>query len=604
MNLRKLCTAVLSAAGTLLLASTSFASPSSPQILAVGSSGIFTSMGIAAVNGDPQTGASTICGSNFWSASGSSGLAYAVDGRTGKSIPNEGGSIWVAWDADPPNVVCAYLSVDSIVGQRLFLGQGAAGNATLTVTAAAKSTAGANAVSFVLDTATTGLPASVWNVLTDSGAMDQHFNVALTDIRPEDGQYAYTRAACNRANQYDVSCFGYGPLGGVGTAILSSYTATSAQVVAYSISGTDPFTGLTVPSFQTIPIGATPILLFYNTTNTTDGLGAYLPTNITDSTAAMIWSGQFGLVDQLVGRQTGSTKTLHVVQREPVSGTYNTFEFQMIHTRDSYGGAWSQEFGFGPTPSCAGFTLGSPKYTPPVEPGDLGCANPMDVAGAMGTTYGGRRTRGIGTGELVGAVNSSNNPDSIGYAFWGLGTFGGKTNTKYMTVNGAEPLFANYQTNNGAPPSCSGYFNAAPAFGCTGAFSPISNVTFANLTNGSYRVWSTIRAVIYSSYTPPATGPSVQTLILGAQDQAHVNVPDFVPTVYCSSGSSGNCTGGTTTGMPVFRSHYPISGTNPNNGVISPSSEAGGDMAGRAFYNVQESEFYSLTGNYLYTFIE
>src|SRR5579862_1610258 len=214
MNLNKLCRGVLSLAGGLLFASTSYAQITSPQVLAVGSSGVFTTVAIAMTQADPITGA-TMCGSNVWTAGSS--IAQGIDARNG-SIPAEGGNIVVVWDnSTSPNTVCAYLSVDSVVGQRLFLGQAASGNATLNLTSAAETTAGANKVSFLKDTATTGLPSAVYSILNG-----KHFNVAFTDIRPEDGQYAYGRAACNRAGTTDVSCFGYGPAGGIGTAILRS----------------------------------------------------------------------------------------------------------------------------------------------------------------------------------------------------------------------------------------------------------------------------------------------------------------------------------------------------------------------------------------------
>jgi hypothetical protein len=594
MNWKKLCSTALSMMGAILLF-TSTSSAQTPQIVAVGSSGVFTTVVISMISGDPITGTTTTCGTHVWTAGSS--IAMGVDARNG-SIPLEGGNIAVVWDIDSaPTTVCAYLSVDSVVGQRLFLGQAVSGNATLQLTSAALTAAGANKVSFVTDTATTGLPSAVYTAVNG-----HHFNVAFTDIRPEDGQFAYGRAACTRSGVTDVSCFGYGPLGGIGTAIQSSYSQTSAQVVAYSISGTDPFTGLTIPAFTTINLGATPVIVFYNTTDTaTGGLGNLLPTSITSSTASAIWSGLIGLNDELVGFSTGTSKVLHVVQREPVSGTYNTFEWQMVHSRDNHGGDYSQEYNFGPTPSSC-FT---PPSTATFVPPTVSCANPMNVTGSQGSTFGGLRTRAIGTGEMVNAVNSANNPNSIGYAFWGLGTFGGKANIKYLAVDGADPLYASY--SNGAFPSCTGAFNLG-TFSCSGALP-----TFANLRNGGYRVWSTIRAVIYQSYTPPSSGPSVNALIQATQDQAHTNIPDLVPSIYCANSSCSS----TVDGLPVFRSHYPVSGKQANNGVTSASSgfcasdqsspnciEEGGDMAGKPFFDIQDQEFFSLTGNEFLTWIQ
>lgn len=603
MNFRKFCTAALSVAGAMLLASASYAQV--PQVVGVGSSGLFPTITIAEVTADPITLAPAPCGTHVWT--GGSSLASGIDARNG-SIPAEGGNLSVVWDNDTtPTTICAYLSVDSVVGQRLFLGQSASGNATLSIAAAAQTTAGANKVSFVTDfcgagPGCAGLPGPVYTAL--NGA---HFNVGYTDIRPEDGQLAYTRAACTRASVTDTSCFGYGPLGGIGTAIQSSYSQTSAQVVAYSISGTDPFTGLTIPAFKTIPVGGSPVVLFYNKTDVAaGGLGALLPTNINASTATAFWSGLIGTNDQLVGLSTGSPKALHVVAREPVSGTYNTFEWQLIHTRDHRSGDFSQEYNFGPTPAGCFVPPSPATYIPPT----VACANPMNVTGSQGATYGGFRTRAIGTGEMVNAVNSANNPNSIGYAFWSLGTFGGKANIKYMTLNGVDPIYPSYATNNGGFPACSGAFNLN-TFACTG---PLP--TFDNVKNGNYRVWSTLRAVIYQSYTPPATGPSVTGLILAAQDQARTNLPDFVPSVYCSAHTGTTCTA-TADGFPAFRTHYPVSGKGANNGTTSASTgfcasdqtapncfEEGGDMAGVAFIDIQDQDYFALTGNEFLTWIE
>jgi hypothetical protein len=593
MNWKNLCRAGLLTAGAMLLAAASQAQ--APQFVAVGSSGLFPSMGIAAVANDPITHASPLCGTNFWSTKTASGLAGGIDARNG-SIPEEFGNLWVAWDnSTTPTVVCAYLSVDSIVGLRLFYGQSATGNATISLSSAAQSAAGANAVSFVTDTATTGLPPAVYNLV--NGA---HFNIVFTDIRPEDGQFAYGRAACTRAGVTDVSCFGYGPAGGIGTQINSSYSQTSAQVVAFSISGTDPFSGLPIPATTTVPVGGEPVVLFYNTTDTsTGGLGHELPTNITSETASAVWSGLFGLTDQLVGRTTGGAVQLHVVEREPVSGTYNTFEWDTIHARDNFGGGYSQEYGFGPTPAGCFTPPATANYIPPT----VSCANPANATGAMGSSFGGRRTRAIGTGEMVSAISSANNPDSIGYAFWSLGSFGGKPNLKYLTLNGADPIYPNYATNSGNFPACSGAVNLN-TFACTG---PLP--TFDNVKNGGYRSFNVMRAAYLKSYTAPTTGPSVTALILAAQDTAESTIPDIVPSVFCANASCSS----TTPGLSVFRSHYNISGVDANNGTAAgfcaadqtaPCGEEGGDMAGKAFYTVQDTEYFSLTGNELLTWIQ
>jgi hypothetical protein len=204
----------------------------------------------------------------------------------------------------------------------------------------------------------------------------------------------------------------------------------------------------------------------------------------------------------------------------------------------------------------------------------------MNVPGVSSHNH---RFRAIGTGEMIGAVDSSNGVNRLGYAFFGLGSFGGKTNTRYVDIDGVDPLFPTSATVNGnASALCSGFFNTTPAFSCT------NDPSFDGVVAGNYRYWNIIRAVYYSSYTNPATGPSVPGLILAAQDQAKsaTGPHDFVPFQYCSvAGSGGVCgTGGLVANLPVFRVHYPLSlitsGIASNgNGACEPA-ENGGDMAG------------------------
>jgi ABC-type phosphate transport system substrate-binding protein len=585
----KLSAAPLTAAIGLLFASTCYGQLTTPQVVGVGSSALFPSVTIAMVQGDPiinPGGTTGYCGKNLWTAG--SGIASGIDARSA-GIPAEGGNIAVVWDTTPPTQVCVYLSVDSVVGQRLFLGQTSSNqNATISLTSAALTTAGANKVSFLQDTATTGLPSSVFSVV--NGA---HFNVAFTDIRPEDGQIAYNRAACALlSGDPGKSCMGYGPIGSVGTAVESSYSQTSAQVVAYSISGTDPFSGAAIPAFTTIPIGADPVVVIVNTSNTAaGGLGGTSPTfsNINGHTLAAIYGGSLGQTADILSG--GGDQVLHIVEREPVSGTYNTFEWQLVHARDGNTDN-AQESGNNPTPAGC-FT---PPATATFVPPTVACGNPMNAAGPVGSF----RTRAIGTGEMVNAINSTNNPNSIGYAFWSLGTFGGKTGLKYLALDGVDPIGATY--TNGVIPNCTGFFNTTPAFSCTGTLPSLTNVAL-----GNYRVWSTLRAVIFASYVAPSSGPSVPGLILAAQDQAITNIPDFVPYHVCASSSCSVASGPFTSTLPVFRSHYNASGITANNGTnasFGTGIEGGGDMAGSIFTTRSDVDFFNTTGNEFLTWIQ
>jgi hypothetical protein len=432
------------------------------------------------------------------------------------------------------------------------------------------------------------LPAAVYALV--NGA---HFNVAFSDIRPDDGQYAYGRAACAPADE--SSCFGYGPLGGVGTAILSSFNSNSvANVVAFSISGgTDAFTGLTVPSTKIINIGAYPVMFFYNALDTSaGGLGALLPKNALSHAIEGLITGQLGLTQDLLGTAT-TGKVMDVVVREPISGTYNTTEFQIAHDRDGNSG-YSQETGFTPTSlgtNC--FTVpSSPTYVSPTP----NCSNPMAVPGLANHRY-----RAIGTGEMVSAVNSTNGNNRLGYAFFSLGTFVASKagNTRYLAIDGVDPLYPSY--SNGVFPTCTGAFNLG-TFSCPAGVAP----TFDGVKSGNYRVWNIIRALRYSSYTPPSSGPSVDALITAAQDQAHsAAASDFVPYQYCTAGGSGSCTTSAPV-LTVFRSHYALPATVgfASNGIGSEPAENGGDMAGSIFNIVNESDSFNISGNTFTTWIQ
>src|ERR1700737_4226539 len=428
-----------------------------PQIVAVGSSGAFTSMVASMTLPDATLGyASAVCGTRVWTYSNAT-LIWAVDPRAA-GIPNEPGNIAVVWDSDAtPNNVCVYLSVDSIVGLRLLLGQsragGTAGNGFLHVDPSVSGTpggtvglAGQNKVGFVTDTVNNtcgptstgpcGLPPAVYALV--NGA---HFNLAFSDIRPDDGQYAYGRAACGPVDE--ISCFGYGPLNGIGTAILSSFnTNNAANTVAFAVAGgSDQFSHLNVPSTKVINIGAYPVMFFYNALDTAaGGLGALLPKNVLSHTIGGFFSGQLGLNQDLMGVPTTPLKALDIIEREAMSGTFNTFEFQGVHDRDG-NTAYSQETGvfvptnYGTGAACPFVVPSSPTYLSPVG----NCSNPLSVPGLAN-----RRFRAIGTGEMVSAVNNSpNGTNRLGYAFFSLGTFVASRagNTRYMTLDGVDPLY-------------------------------------------------------------------------------------------------------------------------------------------------------------------
>ncbi len=611
--MKKLLVAPFLLAASLFMAGNSYAQ--APQIIAGGSSGAFTSIVAAMVLPDATLGyTSPICGSNVWTYSSAS-LVYAVDPRSG-SIPTEPGSIAVVWDnSTSPNTVCVYMSIDSIVGLRLFYAQsgsgGSSGNGyihldpSVSGSGSVAGLAGQNKVGYITDTVNNtcgpsgtspcGLPPAVYALV--NGA---HFNSIFSDIRPDDGEYAYGRAACAPADEQ--GCFGYGPLGGIGTAILSAFNTNNvANVIAFNVSGgVDQISGLTVPATKTINVGAYPMMFFYNDLDTTagKGLGALLPTNALSHVIEGFLSGTLGLNQDLVGTAVGTPAAVDVVFREPVSGTYNTTEFQIVHDRDG-NSSFSQETGFTPTSygtNC--YTIpSSPTYVDPGAATSTNCSNPARVPGLYN-----HRMRGVTGGEVIAAVNgapASGNQNRLGYAFWSLGSFAPSKagNTRYLAIDGVDPLYAS--VGSGTWPSCTGAFN-------TGGLTCSNPPNFTNVKNGNYRVWNIIRGIRYASYTPPTSGPSVDTLIAAAQDQAYsAAAADFVPYQRCTAGTTSGCTTFAPV-LTVFRSHYALPSTVgiASNGIGSEPAENGGDMAGTIFNTINESDAYNIAGSTFITWIQ
>src|SRR5208337_835016 len=103
---------VLAFAAMMLFSLSSFAS-TTVQFLGAGSSAMFNTFALAAYG-------SSTCGGYIWTYKNG---AQGVDGRGG-GAPVQTGNIWIVWDnPTAPTVVCAYLNVDSVVGNQLFFAQ-------------------------------------------------------------------------------------------------------------------------------------------------------------------------------------------------------------------------------------------------------------------------------------------------------------------------------------------------------------------------------------------------------------------------------------------------------------------------------------------------
>jgi hypothetical protein len=472
-----------------------------PYFLGAGSTAAFNSFALAA---GPAEGGG-ICGQNIWTYKNG---AQGVDNRGTGLL--ETGNVWIAWNNSiTPSIVCAYIAVDSIIGQQLFFAQPASTFNCLEPAG----TAGMNLIPTLIDTP---LPAAVIKVLQGAA-----FNAAPSDIRPEDALFEETRvlAPLNTTN-YDG--LGYGP-GPVGTAILSHFSTKSSTPALYALSGTDPITGQAIPAHKTIDVGFQVMVFAVNaqqgSAQNSGHFGdstSFFSINRRDLTLAL--NGGYAYTKDLTSIPGQGTVPLNVITREPLSGTYTVTEFNIPRNLETNS---TQELGVNPATGQGTTCPGAP------------CGNPLDLSNG-----GGFRWRAIGNGEELSELESASTGDALGYGFWSVGNFAGQSpNLRYLAVDGIDPINLNYI--DGTFPTCT-----AP---CPGI------VSFANVASGSYPVWNVLRVV---SHTPAPAG--VSALISAAQTQVVNIYPDFLPlssagvlrshykqsNILGQNGSGGACTGG------------------------------------------------------------
>jgi hypothetical protein len=518
------------------------------KVILAGSSAMWQSLALAAYKGGAcVSGGTAPCfhytGSNF----------NLTDGRPtvkGGASATDLGNVWVVWDSNATSTnVWAFIKVDSVVGTRCYFAQPHCNVNIPTVPAPA------NLISAALwgDNSSDTTPPAEVSALFTSGSL--LVNTAATDIRPEDGLFAQCRANSVLGGGVDgLKGLGYGTnASGVcptfgstlakleGADILSGYPASTstAHVLAFALSGRDPFTGTAIPVPSTVSVGAAPIVFI---TQRTGALATV--TNATDSELQTVFGGSncdasaFG----------ASSAPIQAYLREPLSGTMNTTEYTVFRY-PAFNGV-SQETG-------------------------VAASNPL----AKSCSSGGKRFRAIGTGEEVKSVQNSgtnNGTDGIGYTFFSYGNVSSIANSAsygYLTLNGIDPIFHRYgSTIDPGQPATAGTLPSSanlPA-SCSGAFPCAEgkiwsgNLSFPNVRNGSYRAWSILRIV--SNGTALA---SAKLLVTGAQTYAVTTVPDFIPALKV---------GAVDPGLALLRSHYTQSGVAPVN--IAVAGDRGGDAGG------------------------
>jgi hypothetical protein len=534
----------------------SFASQLQGQAVIAGSSGLWLESG---------QGAATALGCN-WTDGNSTSHTYTTDIRSGAGSAKDYGKIWVAWSANGGSCGSpaagfawyAYISLDSGVGNRCLF---AAPSCTL-ATVDASGTAGGNKLSTGGYTFTdTALPGAVLTAFNGASV-----NVSATDILPLDSLFSTYQALSpcgylSAGTQYQG--YDYGTWPGPGTPITDNY-GNSFNVIGWALTGTDPLTGNAAAGTYTVtPVGATPVVVFVNTQNTS-GFGSTSISNVNRAVLGLVEGNIFvNTADFIPQAYSASGNAITIFHREPLSGTYNTFERAIPDNKELYR---IQE-----------------QFCPPVNP---------ESGGRTVGSFTGSNLRAIGTGYMVGCSESpvsgvDSVSDSIGYAFWSAGNFScaaygpGSANTmKYLTVDGVDPLCTAY--------GCGGSAGEIP----TSANGFLPNVTLANIANGSYPIWSELRFVTTNSSTTALASALAGYAAGFSKLGTGSTQPDFI----------------TAANLNVIHSHFQLAFVNDAFstasegprvcGASSGTSESGGDAGGLVTTLQAGSDFAVIKGNY------
>ncbi len=521
------------------------------KVMIAGSSAMWQSMALAAYKtGSCVNGGTSPC--FHYTGSSAFNLNDTRPTLKGGTALNDANTIWIVWDSAANTNVWAYIKVDSVVGNRCYFARPHC-NVNVSTFPAAGNKIGSNL--WGDNSSDTLPPAAVQSLFT--AATGPYVTAAATDIRPEDGLFAQCRANSALGGGADgLAGLGYNSTNTsgacptatslaalVGADIKSGYPGSSAtaHVVAFNLSGKDPFSGHSITAYSTVSAGAAPIVFI------TARSGALAPvTNATDAQLQAVFSGT-NCNASAFGAAAG---TIEAYLREPLSGTMNTTEANVFRYPNVSGK--SQETGVNASNPLAG-----------------GCAG-----------GGGSRFRAIGTGEEVTSVlnsNVNNGHDGIGYTFFSYGNvapIANNANYGYVTLNGVDPIFHKYgSTIDPGQPGTAGILPASanlPAscsntFPCPEGDIWSGNLSFPNLRNGSYRAWSILRIV-----SDTVALSAAKLLVAGAQQFVVTNTPDFVPAIKVTA---------TDPGLALLRSHYTQSGVAPVNVAVT-GGDRGGDMGG------------------------
>ncbi len=493
-----------------------------------------------------------------------------------------------------------------------------------------------------------------------------YFNAAGTDVRPEDVLYATTRALTAydgivppKTDGGTLAGLGYGQspgctttanAGKIGCPFLDSFNQGSQFFVAdWALSGTDPLAGGTLPSYTTLAVGAVPVVIIAGNEDSnnlghtfTDAAGNtnYTYNNVNRQILQQVYSGYTSCVADLQSASAvnlaSSAAPLQVIQREALSGTYNTFEFTGIRTQqggpladsaapDANADSGQEQFN-DPSVFPGHFSSTDCTYQGTVNSNGVAyptanCFDPLFLSydgtdikagsqcqGSSNSAPGlPVRLRAIGTSQLVKAVGnllktpagyavSVYNP--IGYSFSGyanLGTLCSKiTGTScssflghYLTVDGIDPMFATPGGEFDNPnPNTSGAFNP-PVCDFTVT---CPTIPYTHIKDGSYPLWSILRTITFAPVTNKVVTPAAvldmianEEIAAGCNGSGCTYLGDYAPFLTNVTGSNGVYTGNL--GLFVYRSHFkqtgskvtPVNGHSACKGVFTGVSLQGGN---------------------------
>jgi ABC-type phosphate transport system substrate-binding protein len=574
MSRMKLLVAVL--AVTAIVGVVPMSHAQTVETMIAGSSAQWQSMALAAMDecGGISAGCAHYTNSSF----------NLVDSRG--SSHTDTGAIWVVWNSAATEV-WAFIKVDSGVGDRCYY---AAPRCNVSIPSwpnpANPSLIQLN-ITNIWSTGNSDVnpPTSIQN-LFDTGT-GVPVGVAATDIRGEDALWATCRTNSNLSVPvglgYDTSiaagkCPAF-PNGGTGTAIASFISSNTATPISWVVTGKDPITGTTLPGskfIQTVSVGAAAVIpIVSREAQLAGGL------DISDAQAQTLWSGSNCAASQVSGAAGGN---INVWLREPLSGTYNTWEANVMY----YNGV--DNSGIDQETNVNGTNNGAPD-------------NPLQKA----CTAGGTRYRGVGTGDIVKAIHNAagTGTDAIGYTFFSYGnvsSIASNSDWGYLTLDGVDGVFhvqgpsavvdpgqpsteGNLPGTGDLPASCSGTFPCAEGVIWGAHGTGTHGLSYPNVRNGSYRAWSLLRGISDTCTTHTCPGfpagqlTAYKALITKASSFNVSSVPDYIPYGLTTAG------GQTDPGLKLLRSHFQqydgtgvaIGGAPVN---ISATGDVGGDMGG------------------------